>query len=164
MKKITKIFIIVGIVFLAASCGKAPEQQTTNQQTQTQQSTSSQPVLTPQGQTQTKDNANGPDYFPNGQKPGGITVTQTVEGSSSNKPSYQATEGQTAFDLLDSTHTVQAKDYSGIGKFVETIDGVKPDSKHFWAFYVNGKSSNVGASSYVLKNGDKIEWKLELIK
>ena len=33
--------------------------------------------------------------------------------------------------------------------------------REFWAFYINGKMSNVGAGSYKLKDGDKIEWKIE---
>lgn len=94
-----------------------------------------------------------------------ISVNQTVEGSNLNKPDgYQIETGKVALDLLKSTHQVKAKEYSGIGEFVEEIDGIKPDNRHFWAFYVNGKSSTVGASSYTLKDGDKIEWKLDAIK
>ena len=66
--------------------------------------------------------------------------------------------------LLKTTHQVQTKEYAGIGEFVESIDGIKPDSNHFWAFYVNGKSFDVGASSYKPQNGDKIEWKLVKIQ
>ncbi len=119
-------------------------------------------VSAPKGQTTTRDNPNGPDYFPGGQKPAG-QVSEVVFGSDLLEPPYDIISGQTALDLLKIKHKVVAKTYSGIGEFVESIDGMKPDSQHFWAFYVNGKSSNVGASSYVLKSGDKIEWKLEAI-
>jgi hypothetical protein len=89
-----------------------------------------------------------------------ITVTQTVEGSNLNKLSNVIPAGEFATDLLKSDHQIETKNYPGIGEMVLSIDGIKPDSSHFWAFYVNGKSSDVGASSYKLQNGDKIEWKL----
>jgi hypothetical protein len=94
-----------------------------------------------------------------------VQIYQTVEGSNLNKAEgYDLQEGKTALDLLKTTHQVQTKEYAGIGEFVESIDGIKPDSNHFWAFYVNGKSSDVGASSYKPQNGDKIEWKLVKIQ
>ena len=93
-----------------------------------------------------------------------VKVTQIVQGSNLNQPSYQVAAGQTAIDLLKASHQAQTKEYQGLGEFVLSIDGNAPDSKHFWEFFVNGKSSNVGASSYTLKDGDKIEWKLSVIK
>lgn len=78
--------------------------------------------------------------------------------------SYKGAEGQTALALLKATHRIETKTYSGIGDFVESIDGQKGDSGHFWSFYVNGKAATVGASSYVTKTGDVIEWKFEEIK
>ena len=78
---------------------------------------------------------------------------------------YYGVDGKTALDLLKVLYPgqVQTKVYSGVGEFVESISGVTPDSKHFWEFFVNGKSSNVGASSYVTKTGDVLEWKLSEI-
>jgi hypothetical protein len=86
-----------------------------------------------------------------------------VDGSGQNKPSNAFVQGETAIQLLKNGHTVDVKEYPGIGEMVLAIGGIKADSQHFWEFFVNGKSSNVGASSYVLKNGDKIEWKLSTI-
>ena len=48
---------------------------------------------------------------------------------------------------------------------------VSADGTDLWVGYGNGnapdgsdgKSSNVGASSYILKTGDKVEWKLSTI-
>lgn len=143
------------IVLLAAGCGQ------TQPQTNSQASS-----LFPSGQTQTRQNAGGPDYFPNGQRPEdpiNINYQQIVNGK---LDSSQVTVGQGmyALALLKMTHKVETKDYGGMGEFVESIDGIRPDGKHFWEFFVNGKSSNVGASSYILKNGDKIEWELSVIK
>ena|SRR3989338_7588983 len=77
---------------------------------------------------------------------------------------YQGVEGKNALELLKSNYTVQTKEFSGLGEFVVSINGIEPDSQHFWSFYVNGQQSQVGADQYMTKNGDKIEWKLEEIK
>ncbi|MCL5435741.1 MAG: DUF4430 domain-containing protein [Patescibacteria group bacterium] len=92
-----------------------------------------------------------------------VKVTEVVEGSDLAEQPYDLPVGQSALELLKSNHQVSTKTFAGVGEFVEVIDGIKPDNQHYWAFYINGKSSNVGAGSYELKNGDKIEWKLETI-
>lgn len=91
-------------------------------------------------------------------------VYQSVEGSGIYKPSYSVAENQNALELLKNSHVVETKSYGQMGEFVLSIDGIKPDNQHFWQLYVNGKSSSVGAGSYVLKEGDKVEWKLSEIK
>ncbi len=181
-----KILLFAAVLVLpAAGCGqKTTPQQSIQQASSTGQviqpgapsanlqvaTTTGEPAPGPSGMTQTIQNAGGSDYFPGGKGPGSqgspaakLTVSQSVEGSNLNQPSYQVTDGQTAFDLLNSTHKVTAKDYGSMGQFVQSIDGITPDSQHFWELFVNGKSSNVGASSYTLKNGDQIQWKLAAI-
>ena len=170
MKINQKILFVSATVFLlAAGCSK-PAQQPVPQAPQTIQSAPSPtpsavasptPVsqsTAPKGLAQTNQNSGKPDYTP-----GYIIVTQTVDGSSSNVPYNKLKDGSTAEDLLKSTHTVITKAYSGIGDFILSIDGNAADSKHFWEFFVGGKSSNLGASSYTLKDGDVIEWKLSAI-
>lgn len=92
--------------------------------------------------------------------------TQPNDAVSSPKVfSYSGIEGVDALTLLKELYPVQTRDFGpGLGEFVESIDGIKPEKDQFWAFYVNGKSSTVGASQYVMKNGDLIEWKLEKIE
>lgn len=77
---------------------------------------------------------------------------------------YKGVEGKTALELLEMQYRVEGKDFPGVGKFVISINGIAPDQNHFWAFYVNGKQAEVGASNYITKNGDLIEWRLEKIK
>jgi len=74
--------------------------------------------------------------------------------------SYQGQEGKTAMELLKASHQVEATPFD-FGDMVTSIDGVKPDSSQFWAFYVNGQASMVGADAYQTKNGDQITWKLD---
>jgi len=53
--------------------------------------------------------------------------------------------------------------YSGIGFFVEEIDGIRNDPKNnlFWFYYVNGRKAGVGITGYILREGDEVEWKFE---
>ena len=70
-------------------------------------------------------------------------------------------EGKTALDLTKKVAKVETKG-EGQNAFVISIDGKIADSakKEFWEFLVNGKSAEVGAGSYKLKDGDKIEWRI----
>jgi len=49
---------------------------------------------------------------------------------------------------------------SSMGAFVDGIYGVKSNAQtnKFWILWVNGKSSNLGASQYKLSGGDVVEW------
>ncbi|MBI2462961.1 MAG: DUF4430 domain-containing protein [Candidatus Spechtbacteria bacterium] len=78
--------------------------------------------------------------------------------------SYQGVEGKNALELLKQHYSIQSKDYGhDLGEFVEAIDGITPQKDEFWALFVNSKSSMVGASSYITKNGDVIEWRIQKI-
>jgi hypothetical protein len=78
--------------------------------------------------------------------------------------SYQGEAGKNAMEILKERHQVKTQNFSGVGEFVTSIDGVEADSKtNFWSFYVNGRQSPVGASQYETKPGDMIEWKLETV-
>lgn len=155
------IYSLLLVSLLAAGCSQkkaspmpAPENSLPAETQQVQQ---------PSGQTQVIQNAGKPDYAPNQEKPQGLTVYQTVQGSNLNRPSYQVKENTTALALLKTSHQVETKDYGSLGEMVVSIDGVAARVDQFWAFYVNGKLANVGAGSYILKNNDKIEWKLNSV-
>ncbi len=77
-------------------------------------------------------------------------------------------EKSTAYDamqnLIDNKKiTALIKEYSGIGKFVEEINGTKNDTQvgKYWIYYVNGQPAKVGISAYTLKQNDLITWKYE---
>ena len=72
---------------------------------------------------------------------------------------YAGEEGKTAQELLMKKGKVSL-DSSGMVSIINSR--VADTTKHeYWAFYINGKMSSVGAASYVTKNTDKIEWKIE---
>ena len=93
-----------------------------------------------------------------------IQVVHKVEGDMGDQLfNFYVEENKNALDLLKSGHTVETKSFSGVGEFVESINGKSPEADQFWALYVNGEQAQVGASDYKPINGDNIEWKLEKI-
>jgi hypothetical protein len=56
--------------------------------------------------------------------------------------------------------TFTSKYATGLGYYIEEINGAKSNDGAYWTLYINGKESMVGVSSYVLKDNDIIEWKL----
>jgi hypothetical protein len=69
----------------------------------------------------------------------------------------------TAFQLLQVAAGAENVGYteSAYGKMITTIKGVASEGTYYWAFYVNGKSANVGADSYPLQPGDQISFQYE---
>jgi len=53
------------------------------------------------------------------------------------------------------------KNYPGLGFFVTDIGTLHSGNGKNLIYYINGKEATVGVSSYALKDGDVIEWKLE---
>lgn len=70
---------------------------------------------------------------------------------------YAGQDGKSALELLQTSHQADVSDQG----FVNAIDGVKPGTRQYWAFYVNGKLAEVGARDYKTKGDESIEWKLE---
>ncbi len=77
-----------------------------------------------------------------------------------NTVEYNGKDGKTALELLQ---TAAKADISGTGAnaYVTSInDVVANTSSEYWAFYINGKLSSVGAGSYTTANTDVIKWEL----
>lgn len=87
------------------------------------------------------------------------TVSDTT-ATTATTVSYEGVEGKTAMELLKASHTVETKKFD-FGEMVQSIDGVAPDSSHFWALYVDGKMSEVGADALKTTTGQKLEWRLD---
>lgn len=80
---------------------------------------------------------------------GKIEVAQSIQ--------YQGKDNIDALTILKETHSVDASDQG----FVNSIDGVKPAEKQYWALYINGQLADKGAKDIITKSSDKIEWKLD---
>jgi outer membrane lipopolysaccharide assembly protein LptE/RlpB len=91
-------------------------------------------------------------------------INQPVKLSPEQTITLNGENNKTALEILQSTYQVETKTYENMGEFIETINGLKPDNKHFWAFYINGQMAEVGAGQYQSKDGDVLEFKLEEIK
>lgn len=88
--------------------------------------------------------------------------TITIEAAAVRLEATQG--GKTAFALLlENLPDTGYKKYD-FGYFIESINNLKGDNSHFWAFYINGNKSEVGADSVVVKPGDVVEFKYETIE
>lgn len=94
-----------------------------------------------------------------------IAVTLVVEGASHD---LQAPLSSSVYDVMSRAQAAgimefSGKEFSGIGYFVEEINGKREDLKgrHFWILYMNGQKAKAGVSSLVVNNQDIIEWKYE---
>jgi len=53
------------------------------------------------------------------------------------------------------------KNYPGLGFFLTDIGSLHSGDGKYLFYYINNKEASVGVSSYTLKDGDVIEWKLK---
>jgi hypothetical protein len=49
----------------------------------------------------------------------------------------------------------------GLGNFITEINGLKGSPGKYWIYYVNNEKATIGASKYILKEGDIIKWNQE---
>ncbi|MEK7569840.1 MAG: DUF4430 domain-containing protein [Patescibacteria group bacterium] len=74
---------------------------------------------------------------------------------------YPGKDGTTALELLKGKYPkTSTKSMAALGEFVTGINCREAGKSEYWQFFVNGKSSDVGAGSYTSKSTDTIEWKL----
>ena len=57
--------------------------------------------------------------------------------------------------------TFEGKEYPALGFFVTEINGLKSGGGKNLMYYINGTEASLGVSSYIIKEGDSIEWKLK---
>lgn len=66
---------------------------------------------------------------------------------------------------MDEMGTLQVdfKNYSGLGHFVDGINGINSDTfrAKYWIYYINDAKAQIGISNYTLKQNDIITWKYE---
>lgn len=96
---------------------------------------------------------------------GKITVYQRIIINGSKVPEYaklEINEGRTALHLLLGLAGTKITG-EGANAYVTKIGNREASEKdrEFWALYINGKMANSGAGSLILKDQDKIEWKIQ---
>lgn len=93
--------------------------------------------------------------------------TPTAPDTGKKKANYEfiaTKDGQNALELVQSQVTAETKDYGDAGKFVTSINGLAGSSEYYWAFYLNGKYAETGASKTTLKKGDTIKFVYEAVQ
>lgn len=109
-----------------------------------------------------------------GQQENGAASTAPIVPSSVNVTLAAGTTTYTAH--VDSSRTVielmrslastsgfafTGKEYPSLGYFIESINGKKNGDGTYWILYINGKSSDLGASNATIHAGDTVEWRFE---
>ncbi len=74
-------------------------------------------------------------------------------------------ENETFYSTLVSAQksgliTFAGREYSGLGFFVSDIGDLHTMPGKNLLYYINGKEASVGVSTYIPKNGDVVEWRL----
>ena len=91
-------------------------------------------------------------------------VTVTIKDGD-NVRSYPLTSGvgKTALEVTQQAVDVKTTG-TGENAYITAINGreASSDKKEYWELVINGQSSQVGAGSYSVKEGDTIEWKISI--
>lgn len=88
------------------------------------------------------------------------SARQDKQQKQSNSFTYQGETGKNALELLKANADVQTET-SDFGEMVTSINGQAGGGDKYWAFFVNGEMSSVGAADYATKDSETIEWKLQ---
>lgn len=78
----------------------------------------------------------------------------------------EITNQLSVYDFMDKLQSegkinFKEKNYTGIGKFIEEINGLKSDEGRYWIYYVNSAKADIGVSDYKINPGDVVSWKYE---
>lgn len=91
------------------------------------------------------------------------TLNITVDGNAISNSPFTLTfkDGDNLLDVMKANLQIEEKD-----GFVSSINGNAQDgaANKYWLFDVNGEMSPVGAKEVILKQGDVIDWKLDVLQ
>lgn len=90
-------------------------------------------------------------------------TTLTIKASANYSPiNISGFIGKTVLEATEASVKEVKTEGSGINAYVVSIEGRVADSKknEFWELAINGKPSEVGAGSHIIKAGDKIIWQI----
>jgi hypothetical protein len=89
-----------------------------------------------------------------------LKATLSVDNGT-NPQSFDVSQfvGKTALEATEGVAKIETSG-EGANAFITTINERKADPKknEFWELLINGESAQVGAGSYIVQNGDLIEW------
>ena len=91
-----------------------------------------------------------------------LSITMVITGVGTgiplieNAPLYDSLVAAQKSGLI----TFTGREYSGLGFFVTDIGTLHGGDGKNLLYYINGKEASVGVSTYIPKNGDVVEWRL----
>jgi hypothetical protein len=108
-----------------------------------------------------------PDVLPIGTSPVSGTVVVNFEGSPSPQgvrtARYEVEPGSNAWAAVQQALDRRNLDFqdfgAGLGILITGFYGVLAQGNGFWEFRVNGQSSDVGVSGYIVRDGDRLEFR-----
>lgn len=128
------------------------------------------------GEVVSEDKAKTPPPAPPLKGEGSVLVSptsapaQTINGKikiDNQEFSFAVAPGASVYDAMKQLADAKkiefsAKEYSGMGYFIEEINGVKNGaSNKYWIYSVNGQKAQIGISNYFIKSNDIISWSYE---
>ncbi len=97
-----------------------------------------------------------------------LATFEFISPSNEKKLQIAIAENETVYQAMlrlkqEQGLSFEVKDYSGIGAFVESIDGLanNPKENQFWIYYLNGKVATMGISLTKVHYNDLITWRYE---
>ena len=93
------------------------------------------------------------------------TVRMSINGVAYDVPQKSPGSVYGAMETLrkNGKITFTEKTYSGIGKLITSINGIKSNGDMTWIYYVNEKEAEIGVSKNIIKPGDVVSWKYEKV-
>lgn len=83
------------------------------------------------------------------------TATLVIESIGNTTTQKYEINDVTAYELLDYGHDLKVT----YGDYLKCIDDVCANKEYVWTFYVNDIQSSEGVERYIVKRGDRIEFK-----
>ncbi len=92
--------------------------------------------------------------------------TKTILEVNGEKYDTEITDNSSVYDFMNKLQEEKkinftSKTYTGMGKLIVAINGIRSGNERTWIYYVNGIEAQVGVSNYKIKSGDIISWKYE---
>jgi uncharacterized protein YpmB len=111
-------------------------------------------IETPNLNTETNIEANQPKPVETVLEINGIKYEDTITGKTSVYDFMSQLRKEGKINFVE-------ENYIGMGKFIESINGVVGNENDSWIYYVNGVEAKVGVSNYKINPGDVVSWKYE---
>ena len=96
--------------------------------------------------------------------PNGPSVLLSIQGLYTDTPVAISTNESLlallqALDTQDPQLHLKIQDYSGLGALITSMHELtNGTNKQYWQYKINGVEPQIGASGYILKSGDNIDW------